>query len=161
MITTMALKFFSTSTLSHKDGFLISPFAAMSNLFAVGASQHGSFKPVALLRKITTGTRIDTRQTVFAAMPELNMGQYQYHEDLHDTTSQFLHPAAAAFAVPSTLGMNVMQHQNRLVTKVHPAQCAADEETNQYIIPGSGNCCSRRAAHSSESEMVGLPIHRT
>ena len=51
-----------------------SPVTVMSSLFALGSSRHGSFKPVAVMRKITTGTSMDTRQTVFVAMPELNMG---------------------------------------------------------------------------------------
>ena len=65
-----------------------------------------------------------TRQTVFAAMPDLNMGlgSTGIMKICATPPPNSLHPAAAAFAVPSTLVTNIMTHRNWLVTKVHSVQ---------------------------------------
>ena len=56
------------------DGFLVLPVTDTSNLFAVGVSQHSSFKHAAVMIKRTAGTIMATRQAVSAAIPELTMG---------------------------------------------------------------------------------------
>ena len=108
------------------DGFLVLPVTDTSNLFAVGVSQHSSFKHAAVMIKRTAGTIMATRQAVSAAIPELTMGLKRtlIMKICVTPPPRFPHPAAVAFAVPITLGANIKEHQNWLVTKVAPASGA-------------------------------------
>ena len=56
----------------------------------------------------------------FHARVHHGVEQHGNHEDLGHTTT-LPHPAAVALAVPTTLGLNIKEHQNWLVTNVAPA----------------------------------------
>ena len=67
---------------------------------------------------------MDTRQAMSAAMPEFTMGlnSTEIMKICVTPPPKLPQPAAVALAVPTTLGENMSEHQNWLVTKVAPAQ---------------------------------------
>ena len=79
---------------------------------------------IAQMMNMTAGTTIATRQATFASKPASTIGlkSTDIIKIWVTPPPKLPQPAAVALAVPTTLGANMSEHQNWLVTKVAPAQ---------------------------------------
>ena len=79
---------------------------------------------MAQITNMMAGTIMDTRHATFGSKPEPTIGLKStlIMKICVTPPPRLPHPAAVAFAVPTTFGANMSEHQNWLVTKVAPAQ---------------------------------------
>merc|ERR1712054_432344 len=96
----------------------------MSKRAWVGTSQHRVFTNVATVKNKNAGTSIASRQDISSSIPDARIGITKHHMMKICVTPppRLPQPAAVAFAVPTTFGANMSEHQNWFVTKVAPAQ---------------------------------------
>ena len=99
-------------------------FAAATNAFLLPAQLHKSFMQTAQITNITAGTIMDTRHATFGSKPAPTIGLKStlIMKICVTPPPKLPQPAAVAFAVPTTFGANMREHQNWFVTKVAPAQ---------------------------------------
>ena len=79
---------------------------------------------MAQITNITAGTTMDTRHATFGSnpAPTIRLKSSDIMKICVTPPPRLPSPAAVALAVPTTLGANMSEHQNWLVTKVAPAQ---------------------------------------
>merc|ERR1719487_253874 len=90
-----------------------------------GMSQQQYFIVAATMKNIHAGTIIAIRHDISSSMPpNSRIGITNAHMMKICVTPppRLPHPAAVAFAVPTTFGANISEHQNWFVTNVAPAQ---------------------------------------
>merc|ERR1719199_1041862 len=107
-----------------KLGFFDPLYVEMSRRFWFGTSQQHNFTTVATRKNSAAGTSIASRQDKSSLMPMDRIGSTRAHMMKICVTPppRLPQPAAVAFAVPTTFGANMSEHQNWFVTKVAPAQ---------------------------------------
>merc|ERR1719331_45030 len=104
-------------------GFFPPLYVDTSRRTWVGTSQQRVFTKPATVKNRAAGTSIANRQDRSSSIPAERIGITRHHMMKICVTPppRLPQPAAVAFAVPTTFGANISEHQNWFVTNVAPA----------------------------------------
>merc|ERR1719181_1732487 len=107
-----------------KLGFFPPLYVEMSKRDPSGTSQQKVFTTKATVKNNAAGTSIASRHDKSSSTPNERIGftKTQMMKICVTPPPRLPQPAAVAFAVPTTFGANMSEHQNWFVTKVAPAQ---------------------------------------
>merc|ERR1719454_382805 len=112
-------------------------YVSTSKRTSVGTSQQQVFTIVATVKNKNAGTSIARRQDISSSIPYARIGltKHQTMKICVTPPPRLPQPAAVAFAVPTTFGANMSEHQNWFVTKVAPAQPMRNRRTVYIVGP--------------------------
>merc|ERR1719331_280736 len=118
-------------------GFFPPLYVDTSRRTWVGTSQQRVFTKPATVKNRAAGTSIANRQDRSSSTPAERIGITRHHMMKICVTPppRLPQPAAVAFAVPTTFGANISEHQNWFVTNVAPAQPMRNRRTVYIVGP--------------------------